>query len=300
MVDDTINCMIEKAGYQTIHGVCFDLTVNITYDTYKKFDNLEMQFKIVLEGPEDPSHFGFKINNDHRYITNRVVNFKGSNNPWSLQVFFKRVRSSIGQPLRASVTVSLLQQDADEGLSDAAAAAPAPVLDTFSVSNTYVTNTTLVCLDNRTCFASPDLHLAASSHPFTLGENSVMVEVQLQVHHDPGYQVTVEVRHPEGLEFLRVEGEGNLPYHSDQKLVNQIASSFCVFDFIDADVIVNFTLVFEVRAVQVLDYLTTNNLTFLTLNLHVTSDTDTEKNNTLTTTHRHHGLSLPRLLTPRP
>nr|XP_053628697.1 integrin alpha-V-like [Cherax quadricarinatus] len=283
MVDDKINCKIEKAGYQTIHGVCFDLTVNITYDTYKKFDNLEMQFKIVLEGPEDPSHFGFKINNDHSFTMTRRVYFKSRNSQWSLQVFFKRVRSNIGQTLRASVTVSLLQQDADEATSDAATAAVtlAPVLDTFSASNTYVTNTTLVCPDNRTCFASPDLHLVASSHPFTLGEKSVLVEVQLQVHHDPGYQVKVEVRHPEGLEYMRVEGKGSLPFCSDQKLVNQIASSFvCVFDFIDPDVIVNFTLVFEMRAVQVLDYLTTNNLTFLTLNLHVTSDTDTE-NNTL-------------------
>nr|XP_045614777.1 integrin alpha-5-like [Procambarus clarkii]XP_045614778.1 integrin alpha-5-like [Procambarus clarkii]XP_045614779.1 integrin alpha-5-like [Procambarus clarkii] len=273
MAEDN-SCEVEAAGYRSFKGVCFNLEVDLTYDTHKKFNDLRMQFKIVLKGPEDNSLFGFKINNDHRYAPVRTVNFRDKRSPWSVQAFYKRVRSNIGQSLSASVTVSLVPA-ADDG-KDEVTIVP-PVLD--AASATFTTNTTLLCHDNTTCFAQPDLQIVAYTRPVTLGKDLVEVEVELTVKDDPGYKVEVEIRHPEGLEFQRVEGEGRIPSCSYHQLVNQIADSLtCIFEFIDADEMESFTLHFAYDAAQMLAYLTSRSSSALQLTLGVTSDTEAETN----------------------
>ncbi|XP_045614780.2 integrin alpha-V [Procambarus clarkii] len=273
MAEDN-SCEVEAAGYRSFKGVCFNLEVDLTYDTHKKFNDLRMQFKMVLNGPEDNSLFGFKINNDHRYAPVRTVNFRDKRSPWSVQAFYKRVRSNIGQSLSASVTVSLVPA-ADDG-KDEVTIVP-PVLD--AASATFTTNTTLLCHDNTTCFAQPDLQIVAYTRPVTLGKDLVEVEVELTVKDDPGYKVEVEIRHPEGLEFQRVEGEGRIPSCSYHQLVNQIADSLtCIFEFIDADEMESFTLHFSYDAAQMLAYLTSRSSAALQLTLGVTSDTEAETN----------------------
>ncbi|XP_071538352.1 integrin alpha-IIb-like isoform X2 [Panulirus ornatus] len=276
VVEDS-DCKIEEAGYRTFRGVCFILTVNITYDSFRKIDDLKMMFDMVLEGPEDTSLFGFSVNNDPRYKRKVRVNQVGKSSPWSLQAYAKRMRSNIGQTLKATVSVSLVPPEvADEGTSSRAVVPP--VMDVFG-SAIFTTNVTLVCRNNQTCFSQPDLVLEASAQPLRLGKDPVMLEVTLDVRDDPGYNVKVEVHHLEELRYHRVLGEGRIPTCRLKQLVNQNPTYVvCSFEFIEADERVSFTLHFLYEPMPLLRYLSLHNSTTFPMELDVTSDSDGDTN----------------------
>ncbi|XP_042211106.1 integrin alpha-IIb-like [Homarus americanus] len=276
IVEDEKDCIVEAAGYRSFKAVCFELQVDITYDTYRELNNLRLQFNMVLMGLEDTSQFGFKTNNDNRYTTERRVNMAGDSSAWTLGGYFKRVRANIGQTLSASVSVSLLSppNNIDEESGGGDNDVVEPMLDIFTTT-TYVANTTLICNNNLTCFSQPDLVLEASAPTVRLGENSLEVEVKLEAKYDPGYSVEVEVKHPELVNYTRVDGNTSIPTCRQLQFVNQISNKLiCKFDAIGADEVVNFTLYFKYDSVSLLDHLTNQATDTLKLDLRVTSDSD--------------------------
>nr|XP_053626153.1 uncharacterized protein LOC128684031 [Cherax quadricarinatus] len=85
------------------------------------------------------------------------------------------------------------------------------VLDFFSPNN-FTAYVRMDCVDVTTCHSTPDITLHAHApQQLMIGEDQLVLEVDLEVRNDTAYETVLVVAYPPGLHYVRVAWKTHLP-----------------------------------------------------------------------------------------
>ncbi|KAK4324024.1 hypothetical protein Pmani_005319 [Petrolisthes manimaculis] len=203
-------CQLNTEGEDEEEVVCFNLLLNLTYQSRHSLGPFDVIIELTLDGEEERAHFL----HHHTFMiaVNRVL--KPSEEPtelWRVPAYIKPGRPRLDTPLEVSVR-ALLPEGVESAITTTSPDLASSVVPPIMAPLALQASAPLTCPPDVICLPLTDILLSVNgSSPLSIGEEDVVLQVGIEPRLYHAYRVHLSLIYPVQLTFQHVSGDQFIP-----------------------------------------------------------------------------------------